>query len=201
MLSTPTGPSQDRLARARCLVPLLTHVAVRLSSLAPALGLLREGKSATRQHRVCGVWPDASDGDEPQRQVSRAELTLAKSEAELAAEEILLSVEAISRLAFELAELCCAEGHWLAILALAPRVIQKFAGDFEKLATELENFSTLLSSHRSSEVATESVALQPAARVASGFAQQEEVCWSLPLSVSFYFFKLCRRMSVPLFNL
>jgi hypothetical protein len=76
---------------------------------------------------------------------------------------------AVSRFAIDLSELCGAEGEWLAILALAPRVLHKFGDDFSQLAAALDSFAETLSNIGDSSSAGKKsqVAAQPSATAES----------------------------------
>jgi len=171
------APPPDRLARARCLMPLLGHVAVRLASIGPALQLICE---ATVPAAV--TWgaddPDLHGAD-PEPAPSKVVGTLGSpaSEVRLAAEEVLARAGEVSRFVAELAELCGAEGQWLAILALAPRIVRKFGDDFAQLAAALDSLAQQLDS--ASAVASPSdtggVAAQPSATEVPGSERWEEV--------------------------
>eukprot|EP00747_Dinoflagellata_sp_TGD_P060734 gnl/TRDRNA2_/TRDRNA2_152167_c0_seq1.p1 gnl/TRDRNA2_/TRDRNA2_152167_c0~~gnl/TRDRNA2_/TRDRNA2_152167_c0_seq1.p1 ORF type:complete len:1036 (+),score=202.39 gnl/TRDRNA2_/TRDRNA2_152167_c0_seq1:62-3169(+) len=136
--SAADGVLLDRLTRARCLVPLLGHVAVRLASMAPVLQLLRD--AARRGGAPVAQWGD--DGDIPS-EPERPDMPEAH-EARLAVEEVLSRAEGVGRFAAELAELCCADGQWLAILALAPRVVEKVADDYARLAAAIDELVSRL---------------------------------------------------------
>jgi len=164
------GPPPDRLVRARCLVPLLGHAAVRLASLSPGLRLLREAAQRGGNSSQPGTsqWADESDPREveappfqPERHGEVASGPV--HEARVAADEVLTRAEAVSRFAAELSELCGAEGQWLAILALAPRVVRKFADDFSQLVAALDDFAQHLSAVDASQVA-----MQPSATAQPG---------------------------------
>jgi len=80
---------------------------------------------------------------------------------------VLAAVSAVSHFAVDLSELCASEGQWLAILALAPRVLQKFSSHFAQLAGAIDAVLQLL--YRKDANAEDplvgdcSVALQPSA--------------------------------------
>lgn len=131
------GPTTalDRLARARCLVPLLGHVAVRLASLQPVLAAL---------------------GEVRRRSNIEAPESATHEDLLAAAEEVITQADGVACFVSDLTELCSAEGQWLAALALGPKVAQKLVDDFAKLAGALEG----VASHAGG---SGRVAMQPAA--------------------------------------
>lgn len=138
------GPSTDRIARARCLVPILGHVAIRLASLSPAVRAIEEvsGRAAER----------GADWREETLEALGDPAGICA-----AVEETITCARSIARFAVELAELCGAEGQWLAVLALAPKVVEKFADDFARLGAHLEGLGDAFSA------GAQGVATQPGA--------------------------------------
>eukprot|EP00927_Polykrikos_kofoidii_P032933 TRINITY_DN27913_c0_g1_i1.p1 TRINITY_DN27913_c0_g1~~TRINITY_DN27913_c0_g1_i1.p1 ORF type:complete len:1061 (-),score=172.80 TRINITY_DN27913_c0_g1_i1:320-3502(-) len=174
-------PMFEHLARARCLVPLLGHVAVRLASLAPVRAAiqeltrrgaaLRSGKQLARS-QAAGEWADSCEvlsargGGGSVVETSGEGESGIKEEAMAAAEEALAQVDALACFATELAELCMAEGQWLAALALAPQISQKLVDDFADLAAALED----VAQHARG---CSRVAAQPAAAAGSSLLSSE----------------------------
>lgn len=131
------GPAPARLARARCLVPVLGHVTVRLASMSPTLQAVSEMHSAGSggiEAQCTRRWEEGGEAQSEEQEI----LSGPEQEVQTAIDDVISKAQSMVRFTTELAELCAAEGQWLAVLALAPKVVRKFTNDFSLLAGSLD---------------------------------------------------------------